>query len=92
MLSSKSMYNKSMNDFVTSLIRTYVPIAVGAVVSFLLTKGIELDANAQLGLVTFLTALLQGVYYLVARLLEQKFPQLGFLLGSTKKPEYTETK
>lgn len=81
-----------MNDFITSLIRTYVPIAVGAVASYLLTAGIELDANAQLGLVTFLTALLQGVYYLAARLLEQKFPQLGFLLGSAKKPEYTETK
>jgi len=79
-----------MNDFITSLIRTYVPIAVGAVASYFLTLGIEVDANAQLGLVTFLTALSQGVYYLVARLLEQKFPQLGFLLGSTKKPEYTE--
>lgn len=79
-----------MNDFITSLIRTYVPIAVGAVASYLLTAGIEIDANAQLGLVTFLTAILQGVYYLLARLLEQKFPQLGFLLGSTKKPEYTE--
>lgn len=79
-----------MNDFITSLIRTYVPIAVGAVASYFLTLGVELDANAQLGLVTFLTAVLQGVYYLLARLLEQRFPQFGFLLGSTKKPEYTE--
>lgn len=81
-----------MNDFITSLVRTYVPIGVGAIASYLLTKGIELDANAQLGLVTFLTALSQGVYYLAARLLEQKFPQLGFLLGSSKKPEYVEGK
>lgn len=77
-----------MNDFITSLIRTYVPIAVGAVASYLVTAGIDIDANAQLGLVTFLTAVLQGVYYLLARLLEQKFPQFGFLLGSAKKPEY----
>lgn len=82
-----------MSDFVTSLIRTYVPIAVGAVASYLLTAGIEIDANAQLGLVTFITALLQGVYYLVARLLERKMPSIGgLLLGSSKKPEYTEVK
>lgn len=81
-----------MNDFATSLIRTYVPIAVGAVASYLLTKGIEIDANAQLGLVTFLTALSQGVYYLIARLLEKSFPAIGgLLLGSSKKPEYTES-
>lgn len=80
-----------MNNFVTSLIRTYVPIAVGAIVSFLVTSGIEIDANAQLGLVTFLTAVLQGAYYLAARLLEKKFPSIGgLLLGSSKKPEYTE--
>lgn len=80
-----------MGDFVTSLIRTYVPIAVGALASYLLTKGIEIDANAQLGLVTFLTAVSQGVYYLLARLLEKQFPSIGgLLLGSSKKPEYTE--
>jgi hypothetical protein len=82
-----------MSDFVTSLIRTYVPIGVGAVVSYLVTKGIEIDANAQLGLVTFLTAVLQGAYYLVARLLERKVPSVGgLLLGSSKKPEYAEVK
>ena len=80
-----------MSNFITSLIRTYVPIAVGAIASFLLTSGIEIDANAQLGLVTFLTAVLQGAYYLVARLLEKKFPSIGgLLLGSSKKPEYAE--
>lgn len=82
-----------MSDFATSLIRTYVPIAVGALASYLLTAGIEIDANAQLGLVTFITAVLQGVYYLVARLLERKMPSIGgLLLGSSKKPEYTEVK
>lgn len=80
-----------MNNFVTSLIRTYVPIVVGAIASYLVTAGIEIDANAQLGLVTFLTAVLQGAYYLAARLLEKKFPSIGgLLLGSSKKPEYTE--
>ena len=79
-----------MNNFVTSLTRTYVPIIVGAIASYLLSKGIELDAQAQLGLITFTTALLQSVYYLVARLLERRNPQLGLLLGSTAQPKYVE--
>ena len=80
-----------MNNFVTSLIRTYVPIAVGAFIAFLATRGVDIDPQAQAGLITFVTAVLQGVYYLVARLLEQKLPKLGgLLLGSSKAPEYTD--
>lgn len=78
-----------MSDFLTSLIRTYVPIAVGAVVSWLATRGINLDSAAAAGLASFLTGILSAVYYLAVRLLEKKFPQLGWLLGSAKKPEYT---
>ena len=79
-----------MTNFVTSLIRTYVPILVGALASYFLTLGLELDANAQLGLVTFLTALLQGGYYLLARILERRYPQLSVLLGSSTQPKYVE--
>lgn len=79
-----------MNNFVTSLIRTYVPIAVGAIVSYLLTLGVQLDANTQAGLVVALTGVLQAVYYLVARLLERKFPQFSVLLGSASQPKYVE--
>lgn len=81
-----------MNNFATSLIRTYVPTAVGALATFLLVRGIELDVQAQLGLVTFLTALLQGAYYLAARLIERRYPEAGkYLLGSGKTPDYTES-
>ena len=79
-----------MTNFFTSLTRTYVPIIVGAFAAWLITVGIELDANSQAGLIVALTGLLQGVYYLVVRLLERKFPQLGVLLGSTQKPVYIE--
>lgn len=80
-----------MNNFVLSLIRTYVPIAVGAVVAYLVTLGIELDPETQAGLVVSMTGVLQASYYLVARLLEKKFPQLGVLLGSSQKPVYVES-
>jgi len=81
-----------MNDFVTSLIRTYVPVAVGTLVSWLVSSGIDIDPSDTKGVVAFMTAALIGIYYLVARILERNYPPLGFLLGSTKKPEYKETK
>ena len=81
-----------MNNFITSQIRTYVPIAVGAIVAYLLTLGIELDADTQAGLIVTLTGVLQAVYYFIARALERKFPQLSVLLGSSKQPIYKEVK
>lgn len=81
-----------MNSVITSYIRTYVPISVGALASFLATKGFNLDADSQAGLVVFLTGVCQAVYYAIARFLERKFPQLGLLLGSKKQPVYRKDK
>lgn len=81
-----------MSDFVTSLIRTYVPIAVGAVIAWLTAKGLTINPNDVVGVVGFLTAIIQGLYYLVVRLLERKFPQFGWLLGQAKSVNYTEEK
>lgn len=81
-----------MNSFVTSLIRTYVPIIVGGLVSFLVAQDIQLDPNTQAGLIVALTGILQAVYYFAARVLERKFPQLSFLLGSSAQPKYVEPK
>lgn len=80
-----------MTNFFISLVRTYVPIAVGSVISFLVVNyGLVVDPNVTLQLVTGLTGLIIAAYYLLARLLERKFPQLGVLLGSTQKPIYVE--
>jgi len=78
-----------MGEFVTSLIRTYVPILVGQVAAWLALKGVQLDDQTVVAATAALGGLLSAVYYLVVRLIEQKFPQIGVLLGSTKKPEYT---
>ncbi len=72
-----------------SLIRTWVPIGVGAVAAWLLAHGLGMDAATQTGLVAGLTGLLAGGYYAIVRALESKFPQLGgILLGHTAKPVY----
>lgn len=81
-----------MSDVLVSLIRTYVPIGVGAFIAWLVTLGVEVDATAQAGLVTGLTAVITAAYYTLVRLLEKRFPWLGVLLGSTKQPEYPQTK
>lgn len=80
-----------MTNFVTSLVRTYVPILIGSVLSFLAVKyGFAVEPDVQNQLVAGLTGVVTAAYYLLARLLERKFPQLGVLLGSTQKPVYVE--
>ena len=80
-----------MSNFIIAQIRTYVPIAVGAFVSWLALKGIELDPQTQSGLIVALTGTLQAVYYFIARLIEKRYPKAGlYLLGSAQKPVYKD--
>lgn len=67
-------------------------MVVGAVAAFLVAHGINLSNEALAGLTAFLGALLSGLYYLVIRLFEKKFPEIGVFLGAAGKPKYPETK
>jgi hypothetical protein len=72
-----------------SIVRTIVPIAVGAVVSFFVTRGIELDPEFEGALFLVITGAFQGVYYIAVRLFETYIsPKFGVLLGLAKAPEY----
>lgn len=79
-----------MNDTIVSLIRTYVPIVVGAVIAWICRKlGIvEPDTTA---LATAFTVVVIALYYGLARLLEKRWPSFGVLLGVPKEPNYTGT-
>lgn len=79
-----------MSDVITSLVRTYVPVIVGSFISWLATRGINVDEGTAAAAVTALTGAIILAYYTIVRLLERKFPRIGVLLGSTRKPEYTE--
>ena len=76
-----------------SVVRTVAPIAVGAVISFFVTRGIELDPEFEGALFLVVTGALQGVYYFVVRVLERYVsPKFGWLLGLAKQPvAYVET-
>jgi len=78
-----------MSDHIVSLIRTYVPLFVGGVLTWLGNEaGIILEGEASTTLTTGVTALVVAVYYTAARLLEKVHPAFGVLLGATKQPVY----
>lgn len=71
---------------VPSLIRTWTPILVGALISWLISLGISVSDEAQAGLVILMTAVLQGVYYTLVRWAESRWPWASRLLGSSQIP------
>lgn len=81
-----------VSALVTSAIRTGTPMLVGFVLSWLTAKGFTTDVNTVAGLVSFLTALFGWLYYILARLLEMRYPKFGWLLGSPKTVKYTQPK
>jgi hypothetical protein len=80
-----------MKALFDSAVRTVVPLIVGAVISFFVTRGIALDAEFESTLTIALTAAFTGVYYIGVRLFEVYVsPKFGWLLGLAKQPEYAE--
>jgi hypothetical protein len=83
-----------MSAAIISLIRTWVPVAVGSLVAWLISIGIELDPEAETGLVVGLTGVVIAAYYGIVRWLERRWPWIGVLLGVPAAPSYdrrTET-
>lgn len=78
-----------VSDYIVAQIRTYVPIGAGALITWLFSLGIDVGAEAKVGLVTFGTALVTGAYYTLASAIQRKWPRIGgILLGSKKVPTY----
>ena len=69
-----------------SIVRTIVPVVVGAIVSYLATLGVTLQEDVMAALSVIITAAATAIYYIVVRWLEQKFPKLGILLGYAAVP------
>lgn len=76
---------KTMNDMLKSIIRTFVPVVVGLILSGLAQLGIEIEAAALAGIVD---AIFIGGYYAIVRFLESKSANLGWLLGLPSPPNY----
>lgn len=82
-----------MSDYIVSLIRTYVPLAFGAVLTWLAREaGIVVDEQTSAMDVAFAVALVSAGYYAAVRAAERAYPALGrvlLALGMTSKtPTY----
>jgi hypothetical protein len=79
-----------VSDHFLSLIRTWVPIAVGAGLTWAASKtGIVIDESTSAAGIAFATGAATAGYYTLARALEKVSPAFGVLLGSSKTPAYT---
>lgn len=78
-----------LHDYLISLIRTVVPVGIGAVLAWLASQlGIVIDSEASAGLVAAVVAVAIGGYYALVRALEQRWPFFGVLLGKPAAPAY----
>lgn len=78
----------SLNGFVISHIRTFVPLAVAWFLGWLFTHGVQIDPSAGTALATGIGTILAGIYYGLVRLAEGRWPIVGVLLGVPAKPNY----
>jgi hypothetical protein len=76
-----------LTTYIISLIRTYVPLLVGAVLGWLASITVlhawivSLSTDEKSTVVTGATALLVAAYYGIVRFVETKYPKVGILLG-----------
>lgn len=77
-----------MNDTLIAHIRTFVPILAGSIVSWLASRGLELDDETTATIATALTGLCIAAYYSIVTLLTKKWPSLSILLGHHTTPIY----
>lgn len=76
-----------MTVFIAGFIRTVVPALVGALAAWFVSLGLDLPADAYEGLTAGLGLLFTGIYYAIVRLIEDRVPQFGWLLGLAKSPD-----
>lgn len=78
-----------MSNVFVSLIRTWVPVAVGAVIGWFLSLGIfDVSAEDQAKVTAAAVSGAIVAYHGLVRFLERKWPWFGVFLGSAKQPEY----
>lgn len=87
------MTKETINAQIISIIRTFVPVLVGQIITWLATQGI-LDSTGEISglLITVFTLVFTTAYYALARYLETFVSaKFGWLLGYAKRPVYTKT-
>lgn len=79
----------NLSDWLTSMIRTGVPIIIGILAAWLASDiGFVIDEDTQANLVAAATGFAVSAYYGIVRWAEQRWPSVGWLLGVPKQPTY----
>lgn len=78
------------SNYLTSIIRTIVPLVMGFIISYLARKGITLDEELNANLAMLIQLVVTALYYIVVRYLESKKSEFGWLLGSPTAPKYSK--
>lgn len=82
-----------MKPLFDSIVRTYVPWIVGAVIGWMVSLGVPLDPDVEPQLTALLMLAASMLYYVLARVFELYIsPKLGWLLGLAKQPTYDDDK
>jgi len=79
---------QTFNSIVASLIRTAVPGIAGLILGWLVSINISIPGVSEPALEGVLTFAFGFAYYAAVRLLEKKWPKLGWLLGLPVQPSY----
>lgn len=79
------------HDSFIAAIRTGVAAVVGIVITFLISKGFDIDTDTQTQLTAVLIVLATAAYnWTVVQLEKHVNPYFGILLGIPKTPNYTK--
>lgn len=77
------------SNYVTSLIRTIVPVIVAYIATFAAKKfNIVLDEDAKQNATAAFTFVFFSAYYAAVRWAEKEYPSAGWFLGRPAKPKY----
>lgn len=80
-----------MNDFTIGHVRTYVPVVVGYVVTYVATNwGIIISEDTSRSVSLAILSAIAVAYYAVIRRLGKKYPMVEKMLGAANQPGYTE--
>lgn len=85
-------YETARAGILTSIVRTVVPLVVGAVVAVFARANMTLDESTVNAIAELIGVAVATVYYVVVRFLETKgSPAWGWLLLRARAPEYVDT-
>jgi uncharacterized membrane protein (DUF441 family) len=77
-----------LNDKIIAAIRTFVPIIVGFIVTWVSKRGFIIDEETSAMLVSTFQAAVTALYWAIVTAVSKRWPQIQWLLGYAAAPEY----